>query len=116
MNAMRFFAVREPWRQAIALHVRVKNAAGAVAFLKDLIVETLPDDHDFAQIQDAPIYLNDDAAQSLMDELWNCGVRPRDGSGSNATAMEAQAHIKDLQQFALRLLSIVEIVAERPPQ
>lgn len=36
-------------------------------------------------------------AQTLMDELWNCGLRPTEGAGS-AGAMAAQTrHLEDMR-------------------
>lgn len=45
-----------------------------------------------------------EAAQSLMDDLWRCGLRPTEGTGS-AGAMAAQgAHLKDLQHIIKRMV------------
>lgn len=47
-------------------------------------------------------------AQELMDDLWQCGIRPTEGTGSAGAMQEAQNHIKDLREFGTRLLAIVE--------
>ena len=40
----------------------------------------------------------EEAAQ-LMDELWNNGVRPSNGAGSNATMAAKDAHLEDLRRL-----------------
>lgn len=37
------------------------------------------------------------ASQSLMDQLWECGLRPSEGSGSAGAMAATQAHLRDLQ-------------------
>lgn len=38
-------------------------------------------------------------AQSLMDGLWRCGLRPTEGAGSAGQLDAVQAHLKDLQRL-----------------
>ena len=45
-------------------------------------------------------------AQVLMDDLWNAGVRPTEGSGSAGAMRAAQDHIKDLRRVAFKALGI----------
>lgn len=56
----------------------------------------------------SPIVIDATAAQVLMDDLWNCGVRPTEGTGSAGQSLAQQNHIKDLQTAMTRLFSIVE--------
>lgn len=48
--------------------------------------------------------LNDTAAQQLMDELWRCGVRPRDGTGSAGSLAATEKHLADMRSVAFGLL------------
>lgn len=41
--------------------------------------------------------IHDTYAQSLMDQLWNCGLRPTEGSGSAGALAATERHLKDLQ-------------------
>lgn len=43
-------------------------------------------------------------AQCLMDELWNCGLRPSEGSGSAGSLAATEKHLKDMQSLAFGLL------------
>ena len=42
-------------------------------------------------------------AQSLMDELWNCGLRPTSGAGSAGQLEAIQNHLKDLQKLVFKI-------------
>jgi hypothetical protein len=41
------------------------------------------------------------AAQKLMDDLWNCGLRPSEGSGSAGALLATQKHLDDMRTIAL---------------
>lgn len=43
-------------------------------------------------------------AQTLMDQLWTCGFRPSEGSGSAGSLKATQDHLKDMQKIAFDLL------------
>lgn len=46
-----------------------------------------------------------EAAQDLMQQLWDQGFRPNNGAGSSAEADALKNHIKFAEQVATRLLS-----------
>ena len=48
--------------------------------------------------------ISETAAQKLMDELWNCGIRPSEGSGSAGMLAATQAHLKDMRKIASKFL------------
>ena len=43
--------------------------------------------------------LTPEDAQLLMDDLWNCGLRPTEGTGSAGAMAATQNHLKDLQKL-----------------
>jgi hypothetical protein len=43
-------------------------------------------------------------AQQMIDELWACGLRPTEGSGSAGQSGAQQAHIDDLRKITFKLL------------
>lgn len=53
------------------------------------------------------IFLKRKNAQALMDALWQCGLRPSEGSGSAGAMLAAQEHIKDLREVYKKLFEIV---------
>jgi len=38
-----------------------------------------------------------DMAQELMDDLWQCGIRPTEGAGSAGSLAAVQAHLMDMR-------------------
>lgn len=43
-------------------------------------------------------------AQQLMDELWQCGLRPTEGTGSAGSLAATERHLADMRVIALGLL------------
>jgi hypothetical protein len=44
------------------------------------------------------------AAQELMDDLWKCGYRPSEGSGSAGSLLATENHLQDMRKIAFDLL------------
>ena len=45
-------------------------------------------------------------AQQLMDDLWECGLRPSEGTGSAGAFAALQQHRDDLRKIAFKKLGI----------
>ena len=45
-------------------------------------------------------------AQKLMDDLWDCGVRPSEGSGSSGSLRATEKHLQDMRKIAFDRLKI----------
>lgn len=43
-------------------------------------------------------------AQALMDNLWQCGLRPSEGTGSAGSLAATERHLSDMRSIALGLL------------
>ena len=46
------------------------------------------------------------AAQTLMDELWKCGLRPSEGTGSAGSLAATEKHLKDMRKITFKKLGI----------
>lgn len=44
-------------------------------------------------------------AQQLMDDLWQCGLRPSEGSGSAGALAATQRHLDDMRKIAFESLA-----------
>lgn len=53
------------------------------------------------------LVLSDKQAQVLMDDLWNCGVRPTDGAGSAGAMAATQKHLEDMRVLTTKLVNNV---------
>jgi hypothetical protein len=47
-------------------------------------------------------------AQQLMDELWQCGLRPSEGTGSAGAMAAVQKHLEDMRTLVFKEKSIKE--------
>jgi hypothetical protein len=56
--------------------------------------------------QDPLLYLDDGAAQSLLDQLWNMGLRPKAVMTADATNKAQAEHLADMRAIAFAKLSI----------
>jgi hypothetical protein len=59
----------------------------------------------FMQIPPA-IEVDNDSAQQLMDQLWICGLRPSEGSGSAGSLAATQDHLSDMRLIAFNKLGL----------
>ncbi len=58
----------------------------------------------FAPFPQPTMYLRDEEAQGVMDELWRCGMRPTEGSGSAGSLAATERHLADMQKIAWGVL------------
>lgn len=100
---LRFFCRQAPWNSGIDLAVAAYNGDQLVAIAEPLVLTSAEPGRVYAA--DQGLHLSPEAAQELMDGLWQCGVRPTDGAGSAGAMAAAKAHIDDLRRIAFTLLS-----------
>ena len=61
----------------------------------EFILETIQE----GEMYNPLVNFTPEEAAHLMDELWNAGVRPSNGAGSNATLDAKDAHLEDLRRL-----------------
>lgn len=93
-------AQRQPWRDGVEIMV-LDTRAGKVAAAQPLVFTVI---EDLAQIHEPTMTLSNSQAQQLMDELWRCGLRPTDGSGSAGSLAATERHLQDMRAMAMGLL------------
>lgn len=94
-------ARRELWNDVVALHFAVEWADGLSA-AEPLVFKHL----DSGMVSSPCMNLRRDDAQRLMDELWNVGLRPSEGSGSAGQLAAVQNHLEDMRTIAMSQLGI----------
>jgi len=52
-----------------------------------------------AVASDPTFRLDMEQAQTLMDDLWNCGLRPTEGAGSAGALAATQRHLDDMRRL-----------------
>lgn len=76
---------------------------GAVVQLK--AVELVPLDADV--YADPLVTIGEDAAQNLIDDLWNAGFRPSEAKTSAGALTATQAHLEDMRRIANRAVDLL---------
>jgi hypothetical protein len=64
----------------------------------------VPVEYEFEMVKEPTIRLHLEQAQALMDQLWQCGLRPTEGSGSAGSLSQAENHIESLKRIAFKLV------------
>lgn len=95
---LEFMARRENWSEGISLYLR-QRTVGEGALAAQLLT-MLP----IASGMSIDPFLRIDiqTAQQLMDELWQCGLRPTEGTGSAGAMAAVQAHLSDMQRLVFK--------------
>lgn len=92
---------RKRWSKDIEIIVLATDQDGFPSLAAPLVFSK-PEE---GQHSDAPtLKLRHNEAQDLMDELWNCGLRPSEGTGSAGSLAATERHLKDMQTIAMGLL------------
>jgi hypothetical protein len=52
------------------------------------------------------VTLEPEVAQELIDSLWQCGLRPSEGSGSAGCLAATERHLKDMKAIAFHALKV----------
>lgn len=90
-----FMARREDWQEGVSLFAK-QGAVGQTAALAQplmfKVIEPGTRVEPFAT-------LNIQSAQRLMDELWQCGLRPTEGAGSAGAMAATQRHLEDMRKL-----------------
>lgn len=89
---------REPWGNTIELMLFHQDKAGR-EFVGNLVLESVKEGEVWG---DPTARLTQKAAQTLMDELWQCGLRPSEGSGSAGSLAATERHLKDMQRIVFK--------------
>ena len=96
-----FRCLRALWADAIQVAIYQPRTDGKVGIVTNMVVHVMEVDGAAAE---PSLTLRRNDAQQLMDELWHCGLRPSEGSGSAGSLAATERHLKDMQSVAFGLL------------
>ncbi len=91
---------RAPWNEGV--EVVVFDRQGSPRAVSTARVEFSPITE--GQDVEPTLKLSTSSAQRLMDELWSCGLRPTEGTGSAGSLAATERHLKDMQRVAFAFL------------
>lgn len=95
-------ARREEWARGVSLYLRQETQGMGMCVAQPL---ELKEAHE-AMVYDPFIRLGISEAQQLMDELWQCGLRPSEGSGSAGSLRATEKHLADMRLITMKKLNI----------
>lgn len=93
---------RESWNYGVNLYMRKVDKYGSEIFAKK--VEFMEDGD--KRYTEPMLNLNIQEAQLLMDELWRCGLRPTEGTGSAGSLRATEKHLADMRKIVMKKLNI----------
>lgn len=94
-------ALREPEWHGVSLKLRLRNSEGTWVARPMELQELQP-----GYISQPFVRLDMGHAQMLMDQLWTCGLRPTEGSGSAGALAATQAHLDDMRRLCFEFAGV----------
>jgi hypothetical protein len=93
---------RPDFRNVLDVYIKAEIVGLKQSYAKSLTFEDVPDN-----VLVLPcMSLDAEGAQRLMDDLWHCGVRPTEGTGSAGSLKATQNHLADLKKILFHKLGI----------
>ena len=89
---------RRTWGQHISMWLYT-SGKGGTSVATGLTMEKVNEGEMFGQ---SPIQLSTLAAQELMDQLWQAGLRPSEGSGSAGSLKATERHLEDMRKLVFK--------------
>lgn len=93
------YCQKTPWSKTIEFVV-VHYGDGTRSVGTNVTMQEIGD----GVIQQPTFSMGQKECQSLMDQLWQCGFRPSEGSGSAGSLAATQRHLEDMQKIATGVL------------
>ncbi len=94
------YARKEAWGESIEIAYNEINFEGRQRFVGEMTMREIPEGADLKPL----LKLSPTMAQHLMDELWQCGVRPTEGTGSAGQMAAVKEHLQDMRKIAFGML------------
>lgn len=102
-------AEKEPWSGKVELLVLRREGDRVIATADDVVMSDLEP----GARPRSTISLDGHMAQMLMDDLWRCGIRPSEGSGSAGQLAATQKHLEHVSKTHDRMLDLIFDKARR---
>lgn len=86
----------QPWRTCISFLLIEGGHVGKVTM----------EEADSHRQTEPSFNLDETAAQVLMDDLWNCGIRPTEGTGSAGSLRATEKHLNDMRKIVSKQIGV----------
>lgn len=98
--APELMARRDDWQEGVSIFMRQRTAGLRTVFAEPVVMK----EREPGTMLEPMLRLGIHQAQQLMDELWQCGLRPTEGTGSAGSLAATERHLRDMQTIAMGLL------------
>ncbi len=92
------------WLAGVQIVLFERNFDGKAISVGKVIMESQDPLKTIAK--ESRIELENSAAQSLMDDLWKCGLRPTEGTGSAGSLAATQKHLGDMRALVSKCMKV----------
>ena len=89
------------WDFGIQMAVRAKHPDGSIYAAEPLMLRKVEP----GPIQEPTLSISENAAQSLMDDLWNLGIRPKEAD-SPGELRATRFHLDDMRKIAFSKIKV----------
>ena len=97
----KIFAELSPFSHNIALTLIHEHSGKRwIARPEDIIMSSVTQN----SITSPSLTMNKTEAQELMDQLWRCGIRPSEGSGSAGSLAATEKHLNDMRKLVFHAI------------
>jgi hypothetical protein len=97
MSNLEIFAELRQFRRSVSLYIA--QPAHPDSQTQHIAMPLVFSPVGLGDITEPTVELSMAASQSLMDELWRCGLRPSEGSGSAGSLAATERHLADMRRL-----------------
>lgn len=98
MNTLEIICESQPWFGAISVWFRERGATASYV-AEPLTMRKVEVD---GSVPPATLTVSPQQAQQFMDALWQCGLRPTEGSGSAGSLAATERHLADMRALVFK--------------
>ena len=99
MNGLKIIARKDSWSNYVAIAAFFPSGPlGASSYAMPLVMRDAKE----CEMIEPMVTIDPQAAQGLMDSLWDCGLRPSEGSGSAGALAATQRHLDDMRRLVFK--------------
>lgn len=103
---LKCWAERDAWDPFSRIRIMIggKTDAGKIVRMDPVMFSTMDEDDavSYSDASNRGLLIESETAQSLMDQLWNLGIRPTEGHGSTGQLAATERHLEDLRALVFK--------------
>lgn len=97
VDKLHFFLKKQFFSEMIEVHIgKASSQQNKWDVAHCLLFTAMPEG---AAYVEPTFTLSNKDAQQLMDNLWDCGIRPSEGTGSAGSLAATQKHLEDMRRI-----------------